>query len=62
MLKEVDATCITLVPKIDNHMSLGEYRPTACCNVVYNCITKILTRFCRLSSRKVYTGQHSLIT
>lgn len=44
ILREVNTTCITLVPKVDNPTSLGEYRPIACCGVLYKCITKILTR------------------
>lgn len=43
MLKEVNATCITLVPKTESPASLGDYRPIACCNVVYKCITKVIT-------------------
>lgn len=42
MLQEVNATCITLVPKVESPLSLGDYRPIAFCNVVYKCIAKIL--------------------
>lgn len=43
MIGEVSATCITLVPKVKNPLSLGDYRLIACSNVVYKCITKFLT-------------------
>lgn len=43
LLKEVNATRIPLVPKVDSPVSLGDYRPIACCNMVYKCIAKILT-------------------
>jgi hypothetical protein len=42
LLKEVNSTIITLVPKVPNPSSITEYRPIACCNVLYKCITKIL--------------------
>lgn len=42
LLKEVNATILTLVPKKKNPASMGDYRPISCCNLVYKCITKIL--------------------
>lgn len=42
MLSEVNSTCITLVPKCTSLASLGDYKPIACCGVVYKCITKNL--------------------
>jgi hypothetical protein len=42
LLKEVNATILTLVPKKINHSAMGDFRPIASCNVVYECITKIL--------------------
>ncbi|GJT83821.1 RNA-directed DNA polymerase, eukaryota, reverse transcriptase zinc-binding domain protein [Tanacetum coccineum] len=43
LLGEVNATLITLVPKVQNPSKVSEYRPIACCNVVYKCISKIIT-------------------
>jgi hypothetical protein len=40
--KETNATILTLVLKKKNDSYMSEYRPIACCNVVYKCITKIL--------------------
>jgi hypothetical protein len=42
LLKEVNSTIITLVPKKRNPSSMGDYRPISCCNVIYKCITKVL--------------------
>jgi hypothetical protein len=43
LLKEVNATILTLVPKKPNASVMGDFRPIACCNVLYKCITKILS-------------------
>lgn len=41
MLKQVNCTLISLIPKV-NAPYAREYRPIACCNVVYKVITKIM--------------------
>ncbi|GJW74463.1 RNA-directed DNA polymerase, eukaryota, reverse transcriptase zinc-binding domain protein [Tanacetum coccineum] len=43
-LGELNATIISLVPKIESPFKVSGFRPIACCNVVYKCISKILTR------------------
>jgi hypothetical protein len=42
LLKESNSTILTLVPKKKNPSFMGDFRPIACCNIVYKCITKIL--------------------
>ncbi|GKG18132.1 hypothetical protein Tco_0372430, partial [Tanacetum coccineum] len=42
LLKEVNATIISLVPKLQTPRVVSDYRPIACCNVVYKIISKIL--------------------
>jgi hypothetical protein len=42
LLREVNATIISLVPKKVNPFAMGDFRPITCCNVIYKCITKIL--------------------
>ncbi|GJR72292.1 RNA-directed DNA polymerase, eukaryota, reverse transcriptase zinc-binding domain protein [Tanacetum coccineum] len=43
LLGEVNATRISLVPKIPTPDRVSDFRPIACCNVLYKCISKILT-------------------
>ncbi|GJR53136.1 hypothetical protein Tco_1403657 [Tanacetum coccineum] len=43
LLKEVNATVIALVPKIATPSKVSDYRPIACCNVVYKIISKIIS-------------------
>ncbi|GJT38259.1 RNA-directed DNA polymerase, eukaryota, reverse transcriptase zinc-binding domain protein [Tanacetum coccineum] len=43
MLGKVNATLITLVPKSSTPKIVFDYRPIACCNVLYKIISKILT-------------------
>ena len=44
LLTEINATLIALIPKVPNPSSMGEFRPIACCNTIYKCISKILAK------------------
>lgn len=39
----INSSAIALVPKSQPTIKLGDYRPLSCCNVLYKCITKMLT-------------------
>ncbi|GKA41366.1 RNA-directed DNA polymerase, eukaryota, reverse transcriptase zinc-binding domain protein [Tanacetum coccineum] len=43
MLREINATLITLIPKLSTPMKVSDYRPIACCNMLYKIISKMLT-------------------
>ncbi|GJV71773.1 hypothetical protein Tco_1491768 [Tanacetum coccineum] len=43
LLKEINHTFLALIPKITTPLKVNYYRPISCCNVIYKCISKILT-------------------
>ena len=43
MLREINCTIISLVPKVPNLSSMHDYRPISCCNTIYKCISNIIT-------------------
>lgn len=42
MLKEINVTSITLVPKVSVPATVGDIRPITCCSILYKCISKLL--------------------
>jgi hypothetical protein len=42
IMKSLNATMITLIPKENESMNPDCYRPIALCNVVYNIISKVI--------------------
>ncbi|XP_074277647.1 uncharacterized protein LOC141601278 [Silene latifolia] len=42
LLKQCNNTIITLVPKVDIPETVMQFRPIACCNTVYKCLSKVI--------------------
>ncbi|GKA91117.1 RNA-directed DNA polymerase, eukaryota, reverse transcriptase zinc-binding domain protein [Tanacetum coccineum] len=59
ILGEINATLIALVPKIDNPNKVSHFRPIACCNVLYKCISKILNNRIKEGLSKVVSLNQS---
>lgn len=42
ILKQWNATAITLIPKKEGAVKVGDFRPISCCNAIYKIVSKIL--------------------
>ncbi|GJW82861.1 hypothetical protein Tco_0156006 [Tanacetum coccineum] len=42
LLKELNHTIISLIPKVTTPARINDYQPISCCNVLYKCISKII--------------------
>ncbi|GKA97209.1 RNA-directed DNA polymerase, eukaryota, reverse transcriptase zinc-binding domain protein, partial [Tanacetum coccineum] len=53
LLGEINSTLIAPIPKINTPSKVSDFRPIACCNVIYKCISKILTNRIKSGLEKV---------
>ncbi|GKC84706.1 RNA-directed DNA polymerase, eukaryota, reverse transcriptase zinc-binding domain protein, partial [Tanacetum coccineum] len=59
ILGEFNSTLITLVPKVSTPNKVSDFRPIACCNVVYKCISKIITNRIKNALDNIYNKNQS---
>ncbi|GKA91485.1 putative RNA-directed DNA polymerase [Tanacetum coccineum] len=43
ILREINHTFLALIPKVPTPLRINDYRLISCCNVIYKCISKVLT-------------------
>nr|GEX81790.1 hypothetical protein [Tanacetum cinerariifolium] len=60
-IKKVNSTLISFVPKIPTPHKVSEFRPIACCNVLYKCISKILTERIKSGLEKLVNVKQSVL-
>ncbi|KAK4384333.1 hypothetical protein Sango_3071300 [Sesamum angolense] len=62
LLKQVNATLLTLIPKVRTPHSVADFRPISCCNVIYKVISKILVcRFREILDLLVSPSQNAFV-
>ncbi|GJX42567.1 protein LAZ1 [Tanacetum coccineum] len=43
LLKELNHTILALIPKVTSPMKINDYSPISCCNILYKCISRIIS-------------------
>ncbi|KAL0291807.1 UNVERIFIED_CONTAM: hypothetical protein Sradi_7012900 [Sesamum radiatum] len=62
LLKQLNATTLVLIPKVQLPVRVAEFRPIACCNVLYKAISKIIVgRMQRVLHRLIDCSQNAFV-
>nr|GFB91334.1 putative RNA-directed DNA polymerase, eukaryota, reverse transcriptase zinc-binding domain protein [Tanacetum cinerariifolium] len=59
LLKELSHTIIALVPKVVSTSCVNDFRPISCCNVLFKCISKIITNRIKESLKVLVSANQS---
>lgn len=59
ILKQINATLMSLIPKKDDANKESDFRPIACCNVVYKAISKVISNRLRMVLPSIITTNQS---
>lgn len=62
LLRQLNHTIIALIPKDTHASTVADYRPIACCNVIYKVITKLLaTRLAPVMNSVIHEAQAAFV-
>ncbi|GJV95020.1 protein LAZ1 [Tanacetum coccineum] len=59
LLKELNHTIIALVSKVKSPTRINDYRPISCCNVLFKCVTKIISNRIKESLKMLISPNQS---
>nr|GEU96327.1 hypothetical protein [Tanacetum cinerariifolium] len=59
LLKEINHTIIALIPKVKSPARVNDYRLISCCNVIFKCISKIITNRIKESLKTLISPNQS---
>ncbi|GJV04571.1 hypothetical protein Tco_1338140 [Tanacetum coccineum] len=59
LLKELNHTIIALIPKVASPSRINDYRPISCCNVLFKCISKIISNHIKESLKMLISPNQS---
>lgn len=62
LLKEVNCYNLYLIPKVDHPCDVSQFRPIACCNILYKIISKMMSNILKLVlSSIIYEVQSAFV-
>lgn len=62
LLKQINHTFLTLIPKTHEATSLSDYRPISCCNVIYKIISKVMSNRLKVVIKElISSNQHAFL-